>query len=111
MVGYLKCILINSHKPGHDDTPTSSDVTDEPSPNKDIELVKGHIKRDYLKEYAFSLSNEQGILPSKQQYLESIEVLFRESAKGGGMYVCLQIHMLRFLININGENCIRILCL
>ena len=92
MVGYLKCILINSHKPSHHDTQTSSDVTDEASPKQDMELVKGYIKRDYLKEYAFSLSDEQGTHPSKQQYFEAIEILFKESTRGGGMYVRTQVN-------------------
>ena len=86
MVGYLKCILINSHERSDDDTQASSDVTDVASPNSDMELVKDYIKRDYLKEYAFSLSDEQGAQLSKQQCLESIEILFKESTRGGGMY-------------------------
>ena len=93
MVGYLKCILINSHIPSDDDDrETSSEAIDETSPKKDMELVKGFIKKDYLKEYAFSLSDEQGTQPSKQKYLEAIEILFRESCKAGGMYVDTYIH-------------------
>ena len=94
MVGYLKCVLINSHIPSDDDRETSSEASDETSPKKDMELVKGFIKKDYLKEYAFSLSDEHGTQPSKQKYLETIEILFRESSKAGGMYVYIYSYTL-----------------
>ena len=84
---------MNSHKSTDDDTQISSGVTDEVSPEKSMKLVKGFIKRDYLKEYAFSLSDEQGTRPSKQQYLGAIEILFRESSKAGGMYVYIQMYV------------------
>ena len=88
--------MINSHGHSHSDTQAGSDVnitTDNGSPSNDMECVKGYIKKDYLKEYAFSLSDEQDTQLSKQQVFESIEVFFRESTRGGGMYVHNYLHV------------------
>ena len=87
MVGYSKCILISSHGHSHDDVQTDSDenaTTDEGPSSNDVEVVKDYVRRDYLKEYAFSLSSEQSTQLSKQQAFESIEIFFKESTRGGG---------------------------
>ena len=87
MVGYSKCLLINSHGHSHSENIQSSSteiLADESSPNSDMVTVKDYIKRDYLKEYAFSLSDGQAIQLSRQQCFESIEILFKESVRGAG---------------------------
>ena len=91
MVGYSKCIMISSHGHSHDDVQTDTDAsatTDEGPLSNDTEIVKDYVKRDYLKEYAFSLPSEQSTRLSKQQAFESIEIFFKESTRGGGTYVC-----------------------
>ena len=78
-----------------DEVQTDSDVnatTDEDPPSNDMEVVKDYVKRDYLKEYAFSMCSEQGTQLSKQQVFESIEIFFKESTRGGGMHVHAYIH-------------------
>ena len=95
LIGYSKCIMINSHGHSHDELQTDSDVnatTDEDPPSNDMEVVKDYVKRDYLKEYAFSMCSEQGTQLSKQQVFESIEIFFKESTRGGGMHVHAYIH-------------------
>ena len=91
MVGYSKCIMISSHGHSHDDVQTDTDAsatTDKGPLSNDMEIVKDYVKRDYLKEYAFSLPSEQSTQLSKQQAFESIEIFLKESTRGGGMYVC-----------------------
>ena len=52
----------------------------------DIKTMKNLIEKDYEKEYAFSLCDLPGAQQSKQFYLDSIETLFRECSKAGGLY-------------------------
>ena len=92
MVEYSKCLLINSHGLSHSDNMHSSSIEimgDVSSSNSDMETVKDYIKRDYLKEYAFSLSDGQGIQLSRQQCFESIEILFKESVRGAGKSILI----------------------
>lgn len=105
MVGYLKCVMVSSHGHNHDDVQPSSDTTittNEDSASGDMETVKGYIIKDCLKEYAFSLSDEQGTQLSKQQCFESIEILFKESTRGGGMhsyvYICTYMYTYKMCI-------------
>ena len=53
--------------------------------NQDMKTVKGFVEKDHMKEYAFSLHDLPGAQRSKQFYLDSIEILFRECSKGGGI--------------------------
>ena len=89
--------MISSHGHSHDDVQTDSDVnatTDEDPPSNDMEVVKDYVKRDYLKEYAFSMCSEQGTQLSKRQVFESIEIFFKESTRGGGMHIHTYIRIL-----------------
>ena len=53
--------------------------------NQDIKTMKNYIERDCEKEYAFSLHDQPGAQRSKQFYLDSIEILFKECSKAGGV--------------------------
>ena len=55
--------------------------------NQDIKTIKSFIEKDCEKEYAFSLHDQPGAQQSKQFYLDSIEVLFKECSKAGGVCV------------------------
>ena len=59
-------------------TPISSCI------KNDFELVKDFINKDHQKEFVLSIHDAPGAQQSKQFYLNYIEVLFRESTKGGG---------------------------
>ena len=62
--------------------------------HQDISTMKGSIDKDYEKEYAFSLHDLPGDQKSKQFYLDSIETLFRECSKAGGLYISRYIRAL-----------------
>lgn len=53
--------------------------------DQDTETMKDFIEKDHMKEYAFSLHDHPDSQRSKQFYLDSIEILFRECSKAGGM--------------------------
>jgi len=100
MLGFLQCIIIGSNggeyeesikaippleKPSDSDQPKKEEDTSITSSIKnDFELVKDFIKKDYQKEFVFSIHDAPGAQQSKQFYLNYIQVLFKESTKGGG---------------------------
>ena len=57
--------------------------------NQDIKTIKSFIEKDCEKEYACSLHDQPGAQQSKQFYLDSIEILFKECSKAGGVYVTI----------------------
>ena len=57
----------------------------------DIEDIECFIKNDTHKELSFSLYDAPNTQKSKNFYLKSIEALFKECTKGGGMYVLLHM--------------------
>jgi len=100
MLGFLQCIIIGSNggeyeesikaippleKPSDSDQPKKEeDISITSSIKNDFELVKDFIKKDYQKEFVFSIHDAPGAQQSKQFYLNYIQVLFKESTKGGG---------------------------
>lgn len=59
--------------------------------SKDVKTIKSLIENDHMKEYAFSLYDEPNAQRSKQFYLDSMQTLFKECTKAGGMYLLLSI--------------------
>jgi len=100
MLGFLQCLIIGSNGGEYEESikaiPPLEKPSDSGQPNKeedtsitsciknDFELVKDFIKKDYQKEFVFSIHDAPGAQQSKQFYLNYIEVLFKESTKGGG---------------------------
>ena len=60
--------------------------------NQDIKTIKSFIEKDCEKEYAFSLHDQPGAQRSKQFYLDSIEILFKECSKAGGAYILMLLY-------------------
>jgi len=121
MLGFLQCMIIGSNGGEYEDgikaVPPLEKSSDGDQPNKeedatitsyiknDFELVKDFINKDYQKEFIFSIHDAPEAQQSKQFYLNYIEVLFKESTKGGGndifthslyLCVCIYIHLLSY---------------
>ena len=106
MRGFLQCMIIDTHGGTYSNTSKAIPMEDPPQDlsnedmlttsyeREDIKEIKGFVKKDINKELAFSLCDTQNAQRSKQYYLECIEVLFRESTRSGGMYVCTYDYVL-----------------
>ena len=113
MLGLLQCMIIDSYGGKYEDA-TKAVSLEVPNQNsmerlsiidknmerqttiidptlsmvdKDVKTIRGLIENDYMKEYAFSLYDEPNAQRSKQFYLDSMEILFKECTKAGGSYV------------------------
>ena len=72
--------------------------------NQDIKTIKSFIEKDCEKEYAFSLHDQPGAQRSKQFYLDSIEILFKECSKAGGAYICTDFYFVFFVLKKDLNN-------
>ena len=107
LLGFVQCMIIDSHGGEYGEcvkaiamepSKTEESKTDSNLPNyfKDTDAIKSYINKDCVKEYAFSLFDQPGVQQSKQFYLDSIEILFKECTKAGGTF-CNYVVMFMYI--------------
>jgi len=95
LLGFVQCMIIDSHGGEYDESvkaivmepPKTEESETDSNYVKDTDAIKSYINKDCVKEYAFSLFDQPGAQQSKQFYLDSIEILFKECTKAGGTYI------------------------